>query len=122
MRLITKMLSIFAIFSLAVFLLGCSDDDSSSAFPIMPRADELTDYEKDGEMELKVSIRALEAFGMIEEILEMFKQTGYADSHAINKGPYAAMVADEMEHGKQMSKWIINSKMVLEGYTEVNKV
>ncbi|MDY6934843.1 MAG: hypothetical protein SVZ03_11580 [Spirochaetota bacterium] len=122
MRLISKMLSIFAVFSIAVFLLGCSDDDSSSAFPIIPRADELTDFEKDGEMELKVSIRALEAFSMIEQILEMFQQTGYADSHAINQGPYAAMVADEMEHGKQMSKWIINSKMVLEGYTEVNKV
>ncbi|OUR95689.1 hypothetical protein A9Q84_14405 [Halobacteriovorax marinus] len=84
---------------------------------------ETTDYDKMGDIELKISEPALDQFSIIEMILKAFAQTSYADPRVVNKGPYKALVKwEEDEGGTSVETWYLNSKMIIVNGSDVNRV
>ena len=87
--------------------------------------DPTTDYSKATTVR-RVSEHELEQAGIIGEILAALAQTRYADEGNINKGPYLALVSwSEEEQGtvvKRIESWVVDSKILLEGGKEVNRV
>jgi hypothetical protein len=82
-----------------------------------------TDFEKTGNLELKVDEPALDEFSEIERILKIFKQTNYWEERVVNKGPYKALVKYEYDNNEfEFETWTIDSKMIVLDGKDVNRV
>ena len=68
----------------------------------------------------------MERTQIIGEILAMLAQTHYANEENVNSGPYMALVGSEGEDGgtvvKSIAPWVVDSKILLEGDKQVNRV
>ncbi len=116
MKRTTGILLVIFTFTVIIGLSRCKNNNSD-----ISASGTQSTYDND-RLEMKVSIKAVDQFSIVETVLNAIRQTQFWDSRIINKGPYAAMVSFEDDRSKELERWVIKSKMIVENGTDTNKV